>query len=291
MNTAGKLAFIVILLLVALAGQTVFIVQETQRAVMLRFGEVVNADISTGLHFKAPLMHTVRKFDGRVLTLDAPSERFLTIEKKPLEVDYYAKWRVADTEKYYTATSGEEARAQGLIQQRVSNGLRDQFGERTVHEVVSGERDQLMSEITSQLGQITLKQFGVELVDVRVKRIDLPERVSESVFDRMRSERQREAREFRSTGNELAEGIRASADREKTVIEASAYRDAEQIRGEGDAKAASAYANAYNKDREFYAFWRSLKAYKESFHDKGDLMLVDPESDFFKYLKDPKAGK
>lgn len=285
---AGMLALVVAVLVLA---NSLYIVTETERAVLLRFGEVVNANISVGLHAKVPFINAVRKFDGRLITLDAPPERFLTIEKKPLDVDFYAKWRIKDTSKFYTATSGDEARAQQLLLQRIKTGLRNQFGERTVHDVVSGERESLMNELTQQLNKISQGEFGIELVDVRVKRIDLPEQVSQSVFDRMKSERQREAREHRSTGKELAEKIRASADREKTVIEANAYREAEQIRGEGDAKASGIYADAYKQDPEFYAFVRSLEAYRKSFGHGSDVLVLDPKGDFFKYMANPRSGR
>lgn len=284
-------AVIALIAVVLILVNSLYIISETERGVLLRFGEVVKADIPIGLHAKLPMIDAVRKFDRRLITLDAPPERFLTIEKKPLDVDFYAKWRIVDTSKFYTATSGDEARAQQLLLQRIKTGLRNQFGERTVHEVVSGERESLMNELTKQLNQISQSQFGIELVDVRVKRIDLPEQVSQSVFDRMKSERQREAREHRSTGKELAEKIRASADREKTVIEANAYGEAEQIRGEGDAKASAIYAEAYKQDPEFYAFVRSLNAYRDSFGRRGDILLLDPKSDFFKYLNNPRGGR
>lgn len=264
---------------------SLYIVRETERGVLLKFGEVVDPDISVGLHIKTPFVHMVRKFERRILTLDAPTQRFLTIEKKPLDVDFYAKWKVIDTQKFYTATNGEEGRAEGLLAQRINTGLRNKFGERTFHEVVSGERDLLMTDLTRDLNQITTSEFGIQLVDVRVKRIDLPSQVSQSVFDRMKSEREREAREHRSTGRELAEKIRATADRQRTVIGANAYRDSEVLRGEGDALAASTYAAAYNRDPEFYSFLRSLSAYQSSFSNKGDLLVVDSKSEFFRYLK------
>jgi modulator of FtsH protease HflC len=282
------LALIVAILVLS---NSLYIVKETERAVLLRFGEVVNPNVTVGLHVKMPMVHTVRKFDGRIITLDAPPERFLTLEKKPLDVDFYAKWRIKDTSTFYTTTSGDESRAQSLLAQRIKTGLRNQFGERTVHEVISGERDTLMTELTQRLNEITQNEFGIEVVDVRVKRIDLPEQVSQSVFDRMKSEREREAREHRSSGREQAEVIRAAADREKTILEASAYRDAERIRGEGDAKAAAVYAEAYNKDPEFYAFVRSLNAYRESFRDRSDILLLDPKGDFFKYLNNQRGGR
>ncbi|MFT5032338.1 MAG: membrane protease subunit HflC [Bermanella sp.] len=274
-----------------LAFNSLYIIKETERGVLLKFGEVVVPNIEKGLHFKVPMVHVVRKFDGRILTLDSSPERFLTAEKKPLDVDFYAKWRVVDTLKFYTATNGEEARAHRLLAQRINDGLRNQFGERTVQEVVSGERDMLMLELTEQLNAIATTEFGVEVVDIRVKRIDLPEQVSQSVFDRMKSEREREAREHRSTGREQAEFIRAAADRERTVIGANAYRDAELLRGDGDAKSSAIYANAYSRDPEFYNFTRSLAAYRDSFKGKDDILIVDSEGDFFKYLKSAVSDK
>ena len=288
MQGRGFVMIFVALIVAIVAANSLYIVKETERAVLLKFGEVIDPDVSKGLHAKMPLVHHVRKFDARIQTMDSPPERYLTKEKKPLDVDFYAKWRIRDTAKFYTATNGEEARAQILLQQRINTGLRNQFGERTVHEVVSGERDLLMTELTKNMDKITEAEFGIELVDIRVKRIDLPERVSSSVFDRMRSEREREAREHRSTGKELGEKIRAAADREQVVIKANAYREAERIRGEGDATAAAIYASAFQADPEFYRFTRSLNAYRNSFSNKGDLLVVDAESDFFKYLKDSK---
>ncbi len=291
MGNRGLGILVAAALVLLVAFNSLYIIKETERAVLLRFGEVVNPDVSKGLHAKVPWVHTVRKFDGRILTLDAPAQRYLTVEKKPLDVDFYAKWRIADTAKFYTATNGEELRAHGLLSKRINNGLRNQFGERTVHEVISGERDLLMRELTQQLNGIAVKEFGIEVVDVRVKRIDLPEQVSQSVFDRMKSERQREAREHRSTGREMAEVIRAAADRETAVIEATAYRDAEIIRGDGDAKAANIYAAAFNRNPEFYEFQRSLSAYRESFKNQGDLLVIDTDSEFFQYLKRASVGK
>lgn len=279
----------VLVFVALLASMSLFVVDETQRAVKLRFGEIIENDIQPGVHWKVPFMHSIRKFDARILTVESKQERFLTLEKKFLVVDSFAKWRISDVSKFYQATSGEEQRASALLSQRVNTGLRNQFGERTIQEVVSGERDELMHELTAQLNNIALEELGVEVVDIRVKRIDLPEQVSESVFARMNSEREREAREHRSRGHELAEGIKADADRQRTIIKAEAYRDAERVRGEGDATASAVYAKAYNKDSEFYSFTRSLKAYQESFGDKGDILLIEPDSDFFRYLKDSKG--
>ena len=247
-------------------------------------------DLQPGLHVKIPFVNNVRKFDGRVLTVDSTPERFFTQEKKALIVDSYAKFKVSDTEKYYTATNGDEARAMNLLAQRINNGLKDQLAVRTIQEVVSGERDQLMQALTEELSAVVQEVYGVEMVDVRVKQIDLPPEVSESVYRRMNAEREKEARELRSQGQELAEGIRAAADRDATVLKANAYRDSELIRGEGDATATSTYAGAFNQDPEFYSFTRSLKAYQDAFQGQGDVLLLHPDSEFFKYLKDSQGG-
>ncbi len=283
-----------ILLLAALAlfiaSNSLYVIKETEKGVLLKFGEVVNPDIKPGLHAKIPFVNNVRKFDGRILTVDSTPERFFTQEKKALIVDSYAKFRVSDTSKFYTATNGEESRAMGLLSQRINDGLRNQVAIRSIQEVVSGERDQLMTDLTKGLNQVAQEELGVEVVDVRVKQIDLPPDVSESVYRRMNAEREKEAREHRSQGQELAEGIRAAADREVTVIKASAYRDAEQIRGEGDAEATRIYAEAFNQDPEFYSFTRSLRAYQDAFRGEGDMLLLQPDSEFFRYLKDSRGG-
>ncbi|MEC8694097.1 MAG: protease modulator HflC [Pseudomonadota bacterium] len=279
-----------LVVLVAIVSNSLYVVNERERAVLLKFGEVVATDIQPGLHFKIPIVNDVRRFESRLITLDSSPQRYLTAEKKALIVDSFVKWQVADAGKYYTATGGDEFSANSLLASRVDNGLRNKFGERTVYEVVSGERDALMAEITEELDGIALNELGIHVLDVRVKGIDLPPEVSNAVYTRMSTEREREARDHRSRGRELAEGIEADADRQKTVIEANAYREAEQIRGEGDAIAAEVYANAFNQDREFYAFYRSISAYKSSFAGKEDLLVIDPESDFFRYLKNP-TGK
>ncbi|MCY4265871.1 MAG: protease modulator HflC [Gammaproteobacteria bacterium] len=275
-----------VFLVVLVAGNSLFVVKETERAVMLQFGELVNADIAPGLHFKIPWVNTVRKFDARIQTEDSPSERFLTLEQKALEVDSYAKWRIIDVGQFYVSTRGNVATAGSLLSERINDGLRDQIGARTLIEVVAGERDELMLALTEELNQTTASDIGIEVIDVRVKRIDLPDDVRSSVYDRMITERNREAQELRSRGEELAIGIRADADRQAVIFEAEAYRDAERIRGEGDAEATGIYADAYSRDTEFYAFMRSLNAYKETFSSKGDMLLLDPDSDYFKYLKD-----
>jgi membrane protease subunit HflC len=232
-------------------------------------------------------MDQVRRFDGRILTLDTRAERYPTVEKKSVMVDLYAHWRIVDVARYYTATGGDEARAELLISQRINEGLRNQFGIRTLHEVVSGERDALMVDMTKKLTDITRGELGIEVVDVRVKRIELPDEVSVDVYNRMNSERAREARKHRSEGKEIAEGIRADADRQKIVLEAEAYREAEKTRGQGDAEATAIYAAAFSKDAEFYNFTRSLQAYRNSFDGKNDLLVLDPNNAFFNYLKNP----
>ena len=272
------------LIAVIIISQSIYVVSEIERAVKLRFGEIVEFDVQPGLHFKWPIVNSVKYFDGRILTLDAVPQRYLTSEKKALMVDSFIKWRIKDVAKYFTTTGGDEERAKRLLSQRVDTGLRNEFGVRTVKEVVSGERDQLMNSLTSMLDKIAQEELGVEVIDLRVKRIDLPLEVSESVYNRMRTERERLARELRAQGNEVAEKIRATADKDKTIILADAYREAEETRGNGDAKATATYAEAYSKDPEFYDFTRSLKAYQATFQSKGDILLIDPDSDFFKYL-------
>ena len=285
MNNKLFSLLLVVLAVVFLASNSLYIIKETERGVLLRFGELVDADLQPGLHIKSPLMHVVKKFDARVLTLDARPERVLTVEKKGVIVDSFVKWRIKDVSTYYTATNGEESGAERLLTQQIKEGLYNQFALRSLQEVVSGERDQLMAEITEKLNQQTLGEFGIRVVDVRVKGIDLPDDLSKSVYRRMSTEREREARETRSQGKELAEGIRADADRQKTVLVANAYKESEQIRGDGDALSASTYAEAYNRDPEFYAFTRSLKAYTETFAGNNDVLLLKPDSDFFKYMK------
>jgi membrane protease subunit HflC len=281
-SSAITLALIAVVLIAAY--NCLFVVRQIDRAVLLTFGEVTNADVEPGLHFKIPGVHTVRIFDGRIQTLDAPTQSYLTAEREFLEVDSYAKWRIADVSSYYTRTSGDANIANNLLAQRINTGLRNQFASRTVYEVVSGERDLLMTELTQNLNAIVRDELGIQIVDIRVKQIDLPDDVQASVYNRMNTERQQEASEARSTGRELAEVIRAEADRTATVIEAEAYRDAEIIRGNGDAQAAAIYAEAFNVDPEFYEFTRSLNAYRQTFSDSGDVLLLSPDSEFFKYL-------
>jgi len=289
MSALRKILYPVLFLVFVLLTQSIFVVKETERAVKLRFGEIVEYDVEPGLHFKVPVVNTVRKFDARILTLDAAPQSYLTSEKKALTVDSFVKWRVSDVAKYYTTSGGDEERLRRLLIQRVDAGLRNEFGSRTVKEVVSGQRDELMDKLSNQLNLIAKDELGVEVIDLRVKKIDLPPEVSESVFNRMRTERERLAKELRAQGNEVAEKIRATADKDKTIILADAYREAEEIKGNGDAIATATYANAYSKDPEFYDFTRSLKAYQSTFESKSDILLINPDSDFFKYLDDSKA--
>ncbi len=274
-----------VFLVLVIGGNSLFVVKQTERAVMLQFGEIVQADIQPGIHVKIPWVNTVRKFDGRILTEDSPQQRFLTLEQKFLEVDSFAKWRIKDVRQFYVSTGGDIAVAGSRLAERINDGLRDQIGARNLQEVVAGERDQLMLALTVELNETTVADLGLEVIDVRVKRIDLPDDVRQSVYDRMITERNREAQDHRSRGEELAIGIRADAERQAIIYGAEAYRDAEQIRGQGDAQATGIYADAYNKDPEFYAFTRSLNAYRKTFSSKADVLLLDPDSDFFRYLK------
>jgi len=289
MSTKGLFSGILLLVALIVGFNTIYVVTEYQRAVVLQFGRLVKADVPPGLHFKVPFAEKVRKFDGRILTADMTPESFFTVENKRLVVDSYIKWQVSDVETYYKATGGDELLAEDRLAQRVADGLRNQFGRRTLHDVVSGKRDELMSEITKSINVDAVKLLGIEVKDIRVKRIDFPPEASQSVFARMAADREKEAREYRSQGKEQAEVISADADRQRAVLEANAYRDAERIRGEGDAKAAAIFAAAYSKDPEFYRFVRSLNAYRGAFKDKDDLLVVDPNSDFFRYLKDPQG--
>jgi membrane protease subunit HflC len=273
--------------LIVLAASSLYIVDQRQLAILFQLGEVVDVKTSPGLYFKIPLAQNVRYFDSRILTMDtAEPERFITSEKKNVLVDLFVKWRIVDVKQYYVSVRGDEMLAQTRLAQTVNSSLRDEFGNRTVHDVVSGERDKIM-EIMRQKADADARKIGVEVVDVRLKRVDLPQEVSESVYRRMEAERKRVANELRSTGSAESEKIRADADRQREVILAEAYRKAQEAKGEGDAKASAIYAAAFQPNPEFYAFYRSLEAYKQSFKNKGDMMVLEPNSEFFKYLKNP----
>nr|WP_090455463.1 protease modulator HflC [Nitrosospira sp. Nsp1] len=271
--------------LVVLAASSLYIVDQRQLAILFQLGEVVDVKTSPGLYFKIPLAQNVRYFDSRILTMDtAEPERFITSEKKNVLVDLFVKWRIVDVKQYYVSVRGDEMLAQTRLAQTVNSSLRDEFGNRTVHDVVSGERDKIM-EIMRQKADADARKIGVEVVDVRLKRVDLPQEVSESVYRRMEAERKRVANELRSTGSAESEKIRADADRQREVILAEAYRKAQEAKGEGDAKASAIYAAAYQPNPEFYAFYRSLEAYKQSLKNKSDMLILDPSSEFFKYLR------
>lgn len=264
-----------------------YTVDERERAVVVRFGQVVRHSDEPGLHVKVPFVDSVYLYDSRILTMDAEPRAFQTVEKKSVVVDSYVKWRIVDTLKFYVAVSGDELKARERLAQVINSGLRDEFAKRTLRDVVSGDRRKIM-EILSVNADKDAREYGIEVIDVRIQRVDLPPQVSESVFDRMRAERTRIAKELRAQGAEAAEKIRADADRQRQILLAEAYREAERIRGEGDARATATYARAFSQDPEFYSLYRSLKAYRESFKDKSDVMVVDPSADFFKYLKKPR---
>ena len=269
---------------VALLAMSLFTVDETQTAIRFQLGEIVQANYKPGLHWKWPLINNVRKFDRRLQTLDTEPERFLTAEKKNVIVDSFAMWRIEDVRKFYTTVGGDPAQANVRLDQIVKDSLRSEFSKRTIQEVVSGDRDQIM-ETLSRLLREQATQLGIAAVDVRIKRIDLPPDVSNSVFSRMKAERLRVAKDFRSRGGEAAERIRADADRQSTVLLAEAYRDAERQRGEGDAQATDIYAQAYSKNRDFFSFHRSLAAYRQSFSSRDDVLVMQPEgSQFFRFF-------
>lgn len=276
----------IVIALFLLASASMFIVDQRQKAIVFQLGEVVSVKTDPGLYFKIPMVQNVRFFDSRILTMDAEEpDRYITSEKKNVLVDLFVKWRIIDVKQYYISVRGDEDMAKVRLAQTVNASLRDEFGMRTVHEVISGERDQIM-EIMRQKADADARKIGVEVVDVRLKRVDLPAEVSESVYRRMEAERTRVANELRSTGAADSEKIRADADRQREVILAKAYRNAQQIKGAGDAEAANIYAEAFQRNPEFYAFYRSLEAYKQSFRNKGDMMVLEPTSEFFRYLKD-----
>ncbi|SDX47434.1 membrane protease subunit HflC [Allochromatium warmingii] len=262
-----------------------FVVREYEVALKLQFGEIISDTYAPGLHLKLPLIHQIRTFDRRLQTLDSQPERFLTIEKKDVIVDSYAKWRIAQPAQFLRSTGGNNARTSRLLSERINTSLRDEFGKRTIQEVVSDDRLALMEALTKDVNA-NAADLGVEVVDVRVKKIDLPPEVSESVYQRMRAERERVARDLRAKGAEAAERIRADADRQRTVIIAEAYKESEEIRGEGDAKSSEIYAHAFTQDAEFYAFYRSLSAYRTSFGPGGSLMVLEPDSDFFRFFRE-----
>ena len=282
-----KFGFVLLLVVGVVLSMSTFIVHEREIAIKFKLGEIIESDYEPGLYFQIPIINNVQKFDSRILTMDTPTERFLTAEKKNVIVDSFAKWRIADPKLFYTATAGDERQAIARMASIINNELKSQIASKNMREVISGERATIMQVVTDNAG-IKIRDLGIDLIDVRIKRVDLPENVSNTVFRRMATERQTVAREFRSRGEEQAKQIRANADRQREEILAEAYRKSEEIRGEGDATAAKTYADSYNQDPEFYSFYRSMKAYTTSFGNNQDMILLSPESDFFKYFKKSK---
>ena len=285
MKALGPVVAILVVVLLLVSG-ALFTVDQRQNAIVFQLGEVKEVVTKPGLNFKWPLLQNVRLFDMRILTYDDVEPlRFLTQGNRPVLVDSFVKWRITDVRQYYVSVQGDEFRAATRIRQTISGTLREQFGVRTLHEVVSGERDVIMNQVR-ELVDLDLKRIGVEIIDVRLKRVDLPQEVSESVYGRMQAERKRIANELRATGAAEAERIRADADRQREVILAEAYRDAQRVRGEGDAKAANTYAAAFSQNPEFYSFYRSMEAYRSTFRGRTDLMLLESTSDFLRYFRD-----
>ena len=284
------IAVVAALLLAILASSSAFIVRENELAVLFQFGAVQRTDYAPGLHFKLPLVQNVRKFDRRILTLDNEPERYLTSEKKDVFVDFFVKWRILDVSKFYTASSGDEQLASQRLAPIVRQALGREINSRKLQEVISAERSNVMEELRESANK-AVADLGIQIVDVRIKRIDLPEEVSDSVFRRMRAERTKVANELRSQGQEQSETIRADADRQRQVLLAEAQRDAQTWRGEGDAKAAAIYSRAYGDDAEFFAFWRSLQAYREAFRNKDGVIVLDPKSELFEYFGESGARR
>ena len=284
---------ILVVLLVAVLlviSNSIYTVDEREMALKFRFGEVIRADYEPGIHFKVPFVNNVGKYSKQILTINNPQELFLTLEKKNLFVDFFIKWKINDVQQYYISTGGDELVASQRLLETVKDGIRSEFAKRTVIEVVSEERRKVMSEMLNAAA-LNAINLGIELVDVRVKRVELSDEVSESVYNRMRQERARFASELRAEGAEAAAIIKAEADREVTVIIANAYRDSEKIKGDGDASSTNLYAEAYTQDEEFYSFYRSMEAYKKSIGTGNDILVLDGEGDFFKYLKQSKTSE
>ena len=287
--TKGMNLLILAGLILALILNSIFVIDEKEDGIVFQFGEAIRSDVPTGLNFKLPIIQNVKKYDSRLQTLDEEPNRILTVESKYLIVDSFVKYRITNVRTFYDATSGSFINLNNLLGQRTAFELKNQFGRRTVTELVSGERDQLMSDMRKNLGN-SVSDLGIEVIDFRVKRIDLPPELSNSVYERMRSERNRLAEELRAEGNELSNEIRSTADKEKVIISAAAYKTSEKIRGDGDATATAIYAESFSKDPEFYEFTRSIKAYDATFNNKSDILIIDPKSDFFKYLNKSKGN-
>lgn len=288
MNSSIRFGFVVLAIVAVVISLSTFIVHERELAIKFKLGEIVESDYEPGLYFQIPIINNIKKFDSRVLTMDTPSQRFLTAEKKNVIVNSFVKWRISDPKTFYTATAGDERQAIARMASIINNELKGQIASKTMGEVISGERATIMQQVTDNAGA-KINDFGIELIDVRVKKVELPDEVSSNVYRRMATERQTVAREFRSRGEEKAKQIRANADRQREEILAEAYRKSQQTRGEGDALAAKTYADSFNQDKEFYSFYRSLNAYETSFGNNGDMIILSPDSDFFKFFKDSKA--
>jgi len=290
MNNRLIASLVAVLFAILVAGMSMFTVDQRERAIVFQLGEIREVITQPGLHFKWPLIQNVRFFDNRILTMDTPeTERFITSEKKNLLVDSFVKWRIDDVKQYYISVQGDEARAQTRLSQTINSALREEFGRRTVHDVVSGEREEIMRVVRDSVDE-DAKKIGVAIVDVRLKRVELPQEVSESVYRRMEAERKSVAAELRSEGFSAAEKIRAEGERAREVIIAEAYRDAQRVKGDGDRKASAIYAKAFSENPEFYSFYRSLEAYRAGFKNKSDVLVLEPNSEFFKYLKSPGKG-
>ena len=280
-----KFLFVLLGLVIVVIWSSTFIVHERELAIKFKLGEIVESDYAPGFYWQIPLINNVIKFDSRILTLDTPSERFLTSEKKNVIVNSFVKWRIVDPKTFYTSTQGDERRATARMSTIINDELKGQIGSKTMKEVISGERAVIMQVVTDNAG-VKIKDLGIDLIDVRVKKVELPDNVSSDVYRRMSTERQTVAKAFRSRGEEAAKQIIANADRQREEILAEAYRKSEQTRGEGDATAAKTYADSFNQDKEFYSFYRSMNAYENSFGNNQDLIVLSPDSDFFKFFKD-----
>lgn len=287
---SGKVALVLLVIAAIIASMSIFTVDERERAINLQLGEVVRADYEPGLHFKLPLIQEILKFDKRIQNMDSDPQLYLTLEKKNLKVDSFVKWRIADVVRFYTSTGGSPSRASNRLAAVIQKGLKDEFGKRSIQQVVSGERTEIMDKLRLSAAN-QADELGIDIIDVRLKRIDLPEEVSASVYARMAAEREQVAKKFRSEGEEQGKRIRAEADREREVIIAEAQRDSQKIKGDGDGRATEIYANAFSKDTEFYSLYRSLGAYRNTFNNPSDVLLVEPNTQFFKYFKGAELKK
>ena len=280
----NKIILVLAVLIAILLSSSLYTVKETQVALKLRLGEIVSIENEPGLKFKTPFVNNVVRFDKRIQTLDSAAESFLTVEKKNVVVDSFVKWRIVDTQKFYISTGGAMAQANLRLAQNNQDALRSEFSKRTIIEVISDEREAIMASVKAKLKAIAEDEYGIEVVDVRIKRIELSQEVRNSVYSRMETERKGLANKYRANGAEEAEKLQAFADKERTIILANAYRDSEKIRGEGDAISASNYAEAYSQDVDFYSFYRSLESYKKSFNEQGDILVLNPDSEFFRHF-------